>query len=63
MICMLCKQLREKYRQHKIIQLASLGQGQAKLDTNNLEKHLTSTQSKSQRTLNMSKVIDLTKRR
>ena len=43
MLCMLCKQLREKFGQHKIIQLASLGQGEAKLDTNILEKHLTST--------------------
>ena len=36
---------------------------QNKLGTNNLEKQLTSTQSKSQRTWNMSKVTDLTKRR
>ena len=36
---------------------------QSKLGTNNLQKQLTSTQSKSQRTWNMSKVTDLTKRR
>ena len=60
MTCMMCKQLRENMDNINN-PVGQVKVKQNKLGTNNLEKQLTSTQSKSQRTWNISKVKDLTK--